>query len=137
MLTNITLCQWADAARTRINLFGTHQRHGEIPFTASPNDTVEYGRDLFTRAAAGEFGAVAEYVAPVPTPEQVAAEAQRADNNQARAELRADAKFQSLISKTPTQCKNWVENNFPSLTPPEQRDLSTLVMAIGILGRGM
>ena len=50
-------------------------------------------------------------------------------------ELKADTKFQNLIEKTPQQAKNWVENNFPSLTQAEQRDLATIVMAVGILGR--
>jgi len=50
-------------------------------------------------------------------------------------EIKADAKFQNFISKTPSQVKNWVENSFPSLTPAEQKDLATLVQAIVILGR--
>lgn len=37
----------------------------ELPFTAAPWDSEEWGRDIYARAAAGEFGEVAPYVAPV------------------------------------------------------------------------
>ena len=36
----------------------------EMPFGATPWDTEEYGRDLYARAKAGEFGEVAPYVPP-------------------------------------------------------------------------
>jgi hypothetical protein len=42
-----------------------------VPFGASPTYDYEYGRDLFARAVAGEFGPIAEYVEPVKTPEQI------------------------------------------------------------------
>lgn len=51
------------------------------------------------------------------------------------AAIKADTKFQNLISKTPAQAKNWVDNNFPTLTDPERKDLATIVIAIGVLGR--
>lgn len=73
--------KWANESNTLIDLV---VRFGEIdadlPFTASPNDTEEHGRDLFARATASEFGAIAAYVAPVvvvpptPTKEQLMAQ---------------------------------------------------------------
>lgn len=40
---------------------------GEIhPFAAMPIDVEEHGRDVYARAIAGEFGPIAEYVAPPP-----------------------------------------------------------------------
>ena len=43
-------------------------------FVASPNDCMGYGRDIHARALAGEFGAVAAYVAaPTPVPQSVSA----------------------------------------------------------------
>jgi hypothetical protein len=42
----------------------------EMPFGATTYDPEAYGRDLHTRAKAGEFGAVAPYVVPTPTAEQ-------------------------------------------------------------------
>lgn len=62
--------QWADAAHTIINLDVDFKEMGPVPFTASANDTEPHGKDLFTRASAGEFGPLAVYVAPpvaIPT----------------------------------------------------------------------
>lgn len=73
----------------------------------------------------------AKAAAQAADPQHIAAVAEQ----QARKELRLDSKFQNLINKTPAQVKNWCENNFPSLTLSEQRDLATIVMAISILGR--
>jgi len=39
---------------------------GWIPFTASPNDVEQLGRDLYAEAIAGEFGPIAAYVPPPP-----------------------------------------------------------------------
>lgn len=47
-----------------IDLEIEHPAFGWIPFTASPGDVEAHGRDLFARATAGEFGPVAEFVAP-------------------------------------------------------------------------
>lgn len=60
---------FTNAGNTMIDLIVTHPHFGEIPFTASPDDVEEHGRDLFARAAAGEFGQVADYVPP-PEPAQ-------------------------------------------------------------------
>lgn len=60
--------RYVNAQGTLIDLTLTHPVFGEIPFTASPEDVEEHGRDLFARAVAGEFGPVAEYVAPPEPP---------------------------------------------------------------------
>ena len=36
----------------------------ELPFNATPHDPMPYGVELFNRALAGEFGPVADFVAP-------------------------------------------------------------------------
>jgi len=89
-----------------------------------------------------------EYLEVDMTPEEVAAiqaaalaeqinpeRLKRVADQTAVGELKADTKFQNLISKTPAQAQSWVENSFPSLTRPEQRDLTTIVIAVGVLGR--
>ena len=61
---------WANAEHTMIDL--TIKGDGindELPFTASPTDCEAHGRAIFEAAVAGQFGAVAEYVAP-PEPVQ-------------------------------------------------------------------
>lgn len=71
--------QWATAEQTAINLTVEFENLGSLPFTAKQDDSEAHGRELFARAAAGEFGAVAAYVAPpVSRAQQVAAiEAER------------------------------------------------------------
>ena len=53
-----------------IELFVTFEGIGEVPFHATPDDIEEYGRELYARAVAGEFGPVVPYIAPEPTPEE-------------------------------------------------------------------
>ena len=63
--------QWANAEKTAINLTVEFEGLGEVPFTAIAEDPEEHGRELFAKAAAGEFGRVRPYVAPKdPEPER-------------------------------------------------------------------
>ena len=67
--------KWANAEQTLIDL--TIKWDGideELPFTAYPDDSEAHGRALFAAAQAGEFGPVAEYVAPAPVVAPPAAE---------------------------------------------------------------
>ena len=63
------------------NAFGTidceinHPKLGWIPFTASPDDSEEIGREVHAQIIAGAAGAVASYVAPSTSSEQKASEA--------------------------------------------------------------
>ena len=81
--TNARTPKWANESNTLIDLIVRFSEIDEdLPFTASPNDVEEHGRDLFARAVAGEFGSIAAYVAPIivtppaPTKEQLLAELQ-------------------------------------------------------------
>jgi hypothetical protein len=61
---------WANAEHTMIDLTIKWDRFPqEFPFTASPTDCEAHGRAIFEAAVAGQFGEVAEYVAPPPPPE--------------------------------------------------------------------
>ncbi|WP_368750158.1 tail fiber assembly protein [Klebsiella aerogenes] len=66
---------WADAEHTAVNvMIDTDQsRIPTIPFTATPDDTTKYGPAIYQAALEGEFGEIAEYVAPVLTLEQTTA----------------------------------------------------------------
>lgn len=58
---------YVDAAHTLISLkvnFVELAAYGELDFVASASDIEAHGRSIFQRAQAGEFGAVAPYVAP-------------------------------------------------------------------------
>jgi len=62
---------WADPDHTAINCMVTFEGLGEVPYTASPTDSVVHSRAIFAAAADGQFGAVAPYVAPAPGPQPV------------------------------------------------------------------
>lgn len=48
-----------------------HPEHGWIPFTASPDDVEQHGRDIYTAAIAGEYGPIAPYSPPPPVPDPI------------------------------------------------------------------
>tara|TARA_R100001510_G_C7512830_1_gene111696 strand:+ start:316 stop:576 length:261 start_codon:yes stop_codon:yes gene_type:complete len=64
--------QWGNAEHTRIYIEAKFEHYpeewGYLGFTADPNDVEAHGRDLYQRCVNGEFGTIAEYVAP-PEPE--------------------------------------------------------------------
>lgn len=67
---------------------------GEVlPFTASPADAEQYGRDLYAAAIAGEFGPIAPYVEPEPLPPAVPRQVTR---RQGRLALHQAGKLQSV-----------------------------------------
>jgi hypothetical protein len=76
---------WQNPEHTAITLTVNFKDLGELPFSAIPDDTEAHGRDIYARAVAGEFGAVAEYAAPVPDAAQLLA----TFHQQARAALAA------------------------------------------------
>jgi hypothetical protein len=56
---------WANPERTAINCVLISIATGEqFPFTATPNDPMGYGRQLYADLDAGVYGPVAPYVAP-------------------------------------------------------------------------
>lgn len=58
--------KWANAEQTLVNVEVNFEHLPEefVWFTASPNDTTSYGKDIYSRAVAGEFGAIQAFVAP-------------------------------------------------------------------------
>jgi hypothetical protein len=58
--------KYADTNGVGIVLDVVFEEHGEapLPFLALPDDVEEHGRELYARAAAGEFGAIASYTPP-------------------------------------------------------------------------
>ena len=66
-IKNVKNPQWTNAEHTMINVALETDVFGEIPFSASPDDVEEHGREIFEDAVAGKFGIIAEYVAP-PAP---------------------------------------------------------------------
>lgn len=54
-----------------INMTVTFEGLGALPFSASPNDTEDHGRWLYSEALKGTFGEVAPYERPLPTVEDL------------------------------------------------------------------
>jgi len=69
MLTvkNATLPKYVTADSVVIELQVVFEEFGDtvLPFGATADDVEQHGRELYARALAGEFGAIAPYVAPV------------------------------------------------------------------------
>ena len=68
-------CKWATEDHSCIECevkFDDVTSEEWTPFAANPNDHYEHGREIFAKAVAGEFGELAEYVAPPPpTPKKL------------------------------------------------------------------
>jgi hypothetical protein len=63
---------WANRSKTLINLTVRFEEINEdLPFTANPNDSETHGREIYSRASVGEFGAVAPFNPIPPTIEEV------------------------------------------------------------------
>ena len=64
--------KWGNAEHTLIDVEAKWEHYpeewGYLLFLANPNDIEAHGRDLYNRCVNGEFGTIAEYVAP-PEPE--------------------------------------------------------------------
>lgn len=124
---------WANAERSTINLLIDLPGVGEIPFSASALDIEKHGRELFDRAVAGEFGAIADPA--LPTPEMVAELAKKQAAQEARVEAKTDNVTQYITSHTPAEIKDWVQGKLPSLPAAESAFISRLAVAIGALFR--
>jgi hypothetical protein len=77
--------QWADAGHNSINLTVKFDHMSEeLPFHATPWDSMQHGKDIFEQAKNGEFGEVAEWTPP--SNEELAAQV-RYQRNELLAEL--------------------------------------------------
>jgi len=61
--------KWANKAKTKIDCFVqfSHMKH-EVCFTASPDDVMRHGKEIFAKCMAGEFGQVSDYSGPSDKP---------------------------------------------------------------------
>lgn len=65
-INSVINLQWANYDRTAIDMEVDFDELDEeyVQFTATPNDREDHGVELYNRAIAGDFGAIAEF--PVP-----------------------------------------------------------------------
>lgn len=55
---------WANEGHTAINVTVLSEELGLIPFTATPDDPMDYGREIYDSCIKGEYGEIAEYIPP-------------------------------------------------------------------------
>ena len=65
--------KFSNFEESMIDVIWEHPDHGDIPFTASPDDSEVHGREIFSLAKEGKFGEVAPYDGP-STDEQKSSE---------------------------------------------------------------
>ena len=79
---------WANRSQTLLNLTVRFEEINEdLPFTADPDDVEAYGRDIYARAVAGEFGSVAPFSAVAPTVDSVKEAVRQARNHKLETEV--------------------------------------------------
>ena len=66
-LTNIRNPIYGDADHTVINVIVDTDEYRDIPFTASPNDPLQHGVNLYNELISGVYGIITSYVAPSTT----------------------------------------------------------------------
>lgn len=53
--------QYSNYSNTTVDMEILHPTYGWIPFTASADDPESHGRELYSKAIAGDFGTIAPY----------------------------------------------------------------------------
>jgi len=87
-----------------------HPVHGWIPFTASPDDVDEGGREIYRLLIDGQCGEIAPYVEPEPVPlalEQVQ-ELRRAAYVAESDPLKNEADYDALVNGTEPDYSAWL-----------------------------
>ncbi len=112
-----------------INCEYEHPKLGWIPYTASPNDIEEIGREIHALALKGD-------VAPMPEPSNVekAAKAKRLKNIADEEAAKSDAKVQAVADMSPDEVRAWIGKNVKSLDDAKDV-LATLAVAVSVLSR--
>lgn len=101
--TNARNPQWGNASQTYIDLEVNfdHLPEEYVPFTANPLDTMAHGVEIYNRAVAGDFGAVAAYTPPADITGEDAMAMLRAE----RDALLTASDWMVLPDRTPTDAQ--------------------------------
>ncbi len=73
--TTVTDLRWAGQNQISMNV--DFEGLGIVPFLATLDDVEDHGRDLYTRALAGDFGPIAPYAPPPEPPAPIPASVTR------------------------------------------------------------
>lgn len=111
--------QYATPDESLIDLEWNHPEFGWIPFTASPDDVEQHGRDIHAAALAGEYGPIAPYDGP--TEEEILEQQMREQRDQLLADV--DAVVTNPLrwnSLSPEEQQAWAEYRQALLDVPQQ-----------------
>lgn len=111
--------QYAAPDNSLINVEWNHPEFGWIPFTASPDDVEQHGRDIYAAAIAGEYGPIAPYDGP--SEEELLGQQVRAHRDQLLTEV--DAIVMNPLrwnSMTPQEQQAWADYRQALLDVPQQ-----------------
>ncbi|ADW16369.1 hypothetical protein Despr_2419 [Desulfobulbus propionicus DSM 2032] len=114
-----------------VDLLATFAELGEIPFHATPDSPQDYNRDLYQRAMAGEFGAIAPCPAAVndPVPPSVTMRQARLALLQAGLLTQAEAAVANMAGDAGDRARiEW------EYAQEIQRDWPTLTTIAGAMG---
>lgn len=102
-----------------IDVEWNHFEFGWIPFTATPDDVEQHGRDIYAAAISGEYGPIAPYDGP--TEEDLLEQQMRAQRDQLLTEVDAMA-TNPLIWRAMTEAEQqaWADYRQTLLDVPQQ-----------------
>ena len=106
-----------------------HPKYGWIPFTASPNDSEELGREIYALAMKSD-------VAPMPQPstDEIAAKEKRIKDISDEDAAKSDAKLKAVMDMSPAEVRVWIGKNVGTLADAKDI-LATLAVAVSVLTR--
>lgn len=61
--TSVANPKWFDAAHTMVTVDIVFETVGAVKFNASPEDCMDYGREIYADIVAGKYGPIAEHTA--------------------------------------------------------------------------
>jgi hypothetical protein len=70
--SNVEDLAWVNPEHTMFNCTVDFEGIGVVEFSCSNTDTAQHSQNIWSRAMAGDFGVIAEYVPPPPEPENTA-----------------------------------------------------------------
>lgn len=131
-MINATTPVWANEEHTAINLLADFPWLGGMTeFTARPDDCVAYGVDLYNRAMAGEFGAIAPYVEPAAV---TAIKQKQQMKEAAKSDLEGDVVLTYLKNHTPAEINAYIQSNVNNLASAKDV-IAKLAAAVSVLLR--
>jgi hypothetical protein len=106
-----------------------HPKYGWIPFTASPDDSEELGREIYALAMKSD-------VAPMPQPstDEIAAKEKRIKDIADEDAAKSDAKLKAVMDMSPAEVRVWIGKNVGTLADAKDI-LATLAVAVSVLTR--